>query len=71
MTDEEILNEVEEMAKAYGMDADKMKEVLTDEEKESFRKDLAARKAMDLIADAAVEVDEPEAEAEAEDKVEE
>ncbi len=68
VTDEEILAEVEEMAKAYGMDAEKMKEVLTDEEKENFRKDLAARKAMDLIAEAAGEVDGL---AEAEDKVEE
>ena len=67
VTDDEILKEVEEMAKAYGMDFEKMKEVLTDEEKENFRKDLAARKAMDLIADAAVEVDEPEEPAEAED----
>ncbi len=67
VTDEEILAEVENMAKAYGIDAEKMKEVLTDEEKENFRKDLAARKAMDLIADAAVEVDEPEEPAEAED----
>ena len=60
VTDEEIFSEVEEMAKAYGMDPEQMKEAMTDEEKENFRKDLAARKAMDLIADAAVEVDEPE-----------
>ena len=70
VTDEEILKEVEEMAKAYGMDPEKMKEVLTDDEKENFRKDLASRKAMDLIADAAVEVDGLE-EDDAEDKVEE
>ena len=70
VTDDEILKEVEEMAKAYGMDFEKMKEVLTDEEKENFRKDLAARKAMDLIADAAVEVDMPE-EADADKEVEE
>ena len=60
----QILAEVEEMAKSYGIDADKMKEVMTDEERENFRKDLAARKALDLIADAAVEVDEPEEPAE-------
>ena len=71
VTDDEILAEVEEMAKAYGMDFEKMKEVLTDEEKENFRKDLAARKAMDLIADAAVEVDMPEEEAAADKKAEE
>ena len=71
VTDEEIFNEVEEMAKAYGMDAEKMKEVLTDEEKDNFRKDLAARKAMDLIADAAVEVDMPEEEADADKEAEE
>nr|MCR5005855.1 trigger factor [Clostridiales bacterium] len=64
VTEEEILAEVEEMAKSYGIDADKMKEVMTDEERENFRKDLAARKALDLIADAAVEVDEPEEPAE-------
>ena len=71
VTDDEILKEVEEMAKAYGMDFEKMKEVLTDEEKENFRKDLAARKAMDLIADAAVEVDMPEEEADADKEAEE
>ena len=71
VTDDEILKEVEEMAKAYGMDFEKMKEVLTDEEKENFRKDLAARKAMDLIADAAVEVDMPEEEAAADKEAEE
>ena len=71
VTDDEILAEVEEMAKAYGMDFEKMKEVLTDEEKENFRKDLAARKAMDLIADAAVEVDMPEEEAAADKEAEE
>ena len=64
VTEEEILAEVEEMAKSYGIDAEKMKEVMTDEERENFRKDLAARKALDLIADAAVEVDEPEEPAE-------
>ena len=39
------------MAKAYGMEADKLKEYMGDAEKESMKKDLAITKAVDLIMD--------------------
>ena len=37
------------MAKAYGMEADKLKEYIGDNEKESMKRDLAVTKAVDLI----------------------
>ena len=37
------------MAKAYGMEADKLKEYMGDSEKESMKRDLAITKAVDLI----------------------
>ena len=36
------------MAKAYGMEADKLKEYMGDAEKESMKRDLAIQKAVDL-----------------------
>ena len=49
VTDADIDAEVEKMAKAYGMEADKLKEYMGDAEKESMKKDLAITKAVDLI----------------------
>ena len=43
--------EVEKMAKAYGMEPDKLKEYMGDAEKESMKKDIAITKAVDLIMD--------------------
>ena len=37
------------MAKAYGMEADKLKEYMGDAEKESMKKELAITKAVDLV----------------------
>ena len=51
VTDADIDAEVEKMAKAYGMEADKLKEYMGDAEKESMKKDLAITKAVDLIMD--------------------
>ena len=42
---------VEKMAKAYGMEPDKLKEYMGDAEKESMKKDIAITKAVDLIMD--------------------
>ena len=47
-----------------------MKEIIGDEEKENIRKDLADQKAMDLVADAAVEVEKKEEPAKAEEAAE-
>lgn len=49
VTDEEINAEVEKMAAAYGMEADKLKEYMGDSEKESMARDLKVTKAVDLI----------------------
>lgn len=49
VTDAEIDAEVEKMAAAYGMEADKLKEYMGDAEKESMKRDLAVTKAVDLI----------------------
>lgn len=57
ISDEEVDAEIAEMAKSYGMEADRMKELVGEEEKKNIRRDLASRKAMDLIADAAVETE--------------
>lgn len=70
VSDEEVDQEIEKMAKAYNMEPDKMKEIIGDEEKENIRKDLAEQKAMDLVADAAVEVEKKEEPAKAEEAAE-
>ena len=70
VSDEEVDQEIEKMAKAYNMEPDKMKEIIGDEEKENIRKDLADQKAMDLVADAAVEVEKKEEPAKAEEAAE-
>ena len=49
VSDEDIDAEIEKMAKAYGMEADKLKEYMGDSEKESMKRDLAITKAVDLI----------------------
>ena len=45
------------MAEMYKMEADKLKEMLGDAEKEQMKKDMAVQKAVTVIADAAVEVE--------------
>ena len=49
VSDEDIDAEIEKMAKAYGMEADKLKEYMGDSEKEPMKRDLAITKAVDLI----------------------
>jgi trigger factor len=51
VSDEEVDAEVEKMAQAYGMEADKLKEYMGDAEKESMKRDLAITKAVDFIMD--------------------
>ncbi len=72
VSDEEVDAEIAEMAKAYGLEADRMKELVSEDEKKNIRKDLASRKAMDIIADAAVETEAAaEKDADAEENAEE
>ena len=54
--DEELEKEFEEMAKAYQMETDKLKELIGEKEKEQMKMDLAVSKAVDLVAAAAKEV---------------
>ena len=49
VTDADIDAEIEKMAAAYGMEADKLKEYMGDSEKESMKRDIAVTKAVDLI----------------------
>ena len=43
------------MAEAYKMEVEKVKEILGESEKENMKDDLAIRKAIDLVTEAAVE----------------
>jgi trigger factor len=55
VTDEDIKAELEKIAKAYGMEADKLMSTLRDEDKENLTKDVKVQKAVKLIVDTAVE----------------
>lgn len=52
-TDEDVDKEIEKMATLYNMEADKVKELIGDAEKESMKKDICSRKAVELITDSA------------------
>ena len=60
VTEEDIEKEFEEMAKMYGMEIDKIKEMIPEGERDSMKKELAMRKAIDFLAEHAVETDEEE-----------
>ena len=62
-SEEEITEEIQKMADAYKMEADKIREAIGEDGLNQMKKDMAVQKAVTLIADAAVEV---EAAAEAE-----
>lgn len=51
ISEEEINAEIEKMASMYGMEADKIRELMGDEEKKSMKRDLAVQKAVELIMD--------------------
>ncbi len=59
-TEDELKAEVAKMAAPYGMNADKMMEQMSEEDRESIRKDYALQKAADLIVEHSVEVEEAE-----------
>ena len=56
VTDEEVEKEVADMAAAYQMEADKLKELLSDKDKENMKLDIAVSKAADFVAENAKEV---------------
>ena len=51
VSEEDVMAEIEKMAAMYGMEADKLKELVGDAEKESMKKDIAIQKAVELIMD--------------------
>ncbi len=57
ITDEEIEAEITKMAAGYGMDVDKMKELVSDNDKDAIKRDLSVTKAVELIMDNVVEVE--------------
>ena len=57
VSDEKVNEEIEKMAAAFKMEADKLKELIGDAEKEQMKSDLAIQAAVDMITDAAVEVE--------------
>ena len=75
VSEEEIDAEIEKMAKAYGMEADKLKEYMGDAEKESMKRDISVTKAVDLVMqnvkERAKAKTKKEKEAEAEENAEE
>lgn len=53
--DEEIEAEMTRMAEAYKMELDKLRELISEEEKKNMREDLSIQKAVELVTEAAVE----------------
>jgi trigger factor len=62
VSDEEVDTEIETMAKNYGIELDRMKEIIAGEERENLRSDLEVRKAADFLGEHAVEVEKTEEE---------
>ena len=60
VSDEKVNEEIEKMAAAYKMEFDKVNELIGEAEREQMKADLAIQAAVELIADAAVEVEAKE-----------
>lgn len=56
-TEEEVNEEISKMAEMYKMEADKLKDLIGENEMEQMKKDMAVQKAVTVIADAAIEVE--------------
>ena len=65
VSDEKVDEEIKKMADAYKMEFDKVKEMMGEYEVAQMRDDLAIQAAVDLVRDAAVEVEAKAEEAEA------
>ena len=66
-SEEEITEEIQKMADAYKMEADKIRTAIGEDGLEQMKKDMAVQKAVTVIADAAAEVEAKAEEAKAED----
>lgn len=58
VTDEEIDAEIKRIAESYGMEFDKLKDVIREEDKKNLIGDLKVQKALDLVTENAVEAAE-------------
>ena len=58
--DDKVKEEIEKMATAYKREFDKVNELIGEAEREQMKADLAIQAAVELIADAAVEVEAKE-----------
>jgi trigger factor len=56
VSDEEVDEELQKMAESYQMKVEELKDMMGDREKESLKKDLASRKALDFLTENAKEV---------------
>lgn len=56
-TEEDIENEIKNIASMYGMELDKLKDAMGDDEKEQVAEDMAVQKAVEFLAENAVEVE--------------
>ena len=56
VTEEDVKAEIAKMAETYKMDADKLAEIMSDEEKAQIKMDMAIEKAVELVTEAAQEV---------------
>ena len=66
ISDERVDEEITKMAEQYKMEPEKLKGMISEEEKEQIRSDLAVQAAAELIRDSAVEVPKKETEEAAE-----
>ena len=56
ITDEKLEAEILRIAEQYGMEADRMKEMMGDYEREQMKQDMAVQEALTFIAENAEEV---------------
>ena len=56
-SDEDVDKEIEQMAQAYQMEVDKLKELVGEDEKKAMAEDVAVQKALEFVVEAAVEVE--------------
>ena len=55
VSEDDVETEIGNMAEMYGMEVDKLKEIFVESERENMKKDLAIKKAVDLIVEKAEE----------------
>ena len=56
-SEEDVAKEIEQMAQAYQMELEKLQELIGEDEKKAMAEDVAVQKALELVVEAAVEVE--------------